>query len=136
MGMLRQSHLGQGTGKAKAVQKTEAEGNEPRQARGQTWHTTPCIQDLDRNQHDAERYGGFHRRTRHVDQAQCLRRKRNAMRDGERGHSDRDATPLANQYHERQYKQKMIKAEQDVLDAKPQISRSDFSCARRGLDHE
>ena len=29
--MLRQSYLGQGAGKAKTVQQTEAEGNEPRQ---------------------------------------------------------------------------------------------------------
>jgi hypothetical protein len=42
--------------------------------------------------------------------------------NGERRHCDGDAPPLSNKDHQRQHKQKMIEAEQDVLNAKPQIS--------------
>jgi hypothetical protein len=99
------------------VQKPEAEGNQPRQTRGQTWLSATCIQDLDGDQHDAQRDGRLHGRTRHVHETQRRSGKRNAVRNGEGRHGDGDALPASNENHQRQYKQQVVEAEKNVFDA-------------------
>ncbi len=58
------------------------------------------------------------------------------MRDGECRHRHGHAPPVPNEDYQRQDKKKMIEAEQDVLDAKAQIGRGDFTRAWHGLNNE
>jgi hypothetical protein len=64
--MLGQSDLRQRAGETEPVQKPKAEGDQPWHARRQAWPSAPCVQNLDRNKHNAERDGCIERRTRHV----------------------------------------------------------------------
>ena len=134
--MLRQSDLRQRAGETEPVQKPKAEGDQPWHTRRQAWPSAPCVQNLDRNKHNAERDGCFKRRTRHVHETERRRGKRNAVRDGECRHRDGDAGPASNEDHQRQHKQQVIEAEKDVFDAKAQIGCSDLAGTWRGLNNE
>ena len=112
------------------MQKAEGEGDEPRQARGQTGLPTAGIQNLDRNQHDAECYGCLQGRSRNIHKTQRRRCESNAVRDRECRYRDGDAGPASNEDHQRQHKQQVIEAEKNVFDAKAQISRRHFSRAQ------
>ena len=64
---------------------------------------------------------------RNVHKTERRRDERDAVCNGKCRHGDGDTPPVPNQDHQRQNEQKMIEAEQDVFDAKAQISCSDFS---------
>jgi hypothetical protein len=63
---MRQSDFSQRASKTEAMQKAEAESDEPRPARRERRHPAPGVRDLDGDQHDAERDGGLDRRARYV----------------------------------------------------------------------
>jgi len=134
--MLGQSNLSQRSGKAKTMQQTKAEGHEPRQPPRKTWFSLPCIQNLDGNQHDAERYGCFYGRARDIHKTERCGREGDAVCNRKCRHGDSDTPPVSHKNHQRQDKKQVVEAEQDMFDTKAEISRGDFSRARRGLNDE
>src|SRR3979490_2862764 len=113
---MRQSYLGQSSGKAEAVQQAEAKCDEPWPSRRKGWSSAPVIDDLDGNQHDAQRNRGLNRRPGYGYETECCGRKREAVRQSKCGYRNQYAAPVADQDHEREYKQQVIEAEENVFD--------------------
>jgi hypothetical protein len=135
-GVMRQSDFSQRAGKTESVQETKAKGNEPWPTRGERGYSAPCNNNLDSDQHNAERDGSLHRRAWHVDEAERRCCESDAVRNGEGRHGKGDLSPRPNQNHQGQYEQKMVVSEQDMLDSKAQICGGDLPSAWRTLNDE
>ena len=113
----RQADFGQRAGETEAVQQPERERHHPGPSRGKTGLAPTSSHDLARQKENAERYGGLHGWTRHMNDAQSRQRERDRVRHGERG-DRRDQHPqVRHDQDQREHEQQVVVAEQDVLDA-------------------
>ena len=122
---LRQAGFAQPARKAQAMHQPEGEGDHPRRARGDSLDATTHVNDLRRDEDDAQRDDRLDRLLRHMDEAERRRRERDAVRDRERGDGLDQFPAAARDDQQRQHEQQMIDAAEDVLDAEHQVGADD-----------
>ncbi len=115
---LGKPDLGEGAGKAEPVQQAEAEGRDPRAARGQALSLSALeAQEFAGEEDDRQRdhrVEDGRRKPRHTERGE---RQGDAVGHGERGDRFQQQPAAADDQQQREDKDQVVDAEQDVLDA-------------------
>ncbi len=133
---LRQAHAGEAAGETETVQQAEGEGDHPGMPDGEARLAAPPAHDLGTEKEDRERDRGIERRSGRRGVAERRDGQGDRVRQSEGADRLQEHPAVGDDQQQAEHEQQMVHAEQDVLDAEPQVAHRPLPAGGLAAEHD